>query len=1175
MSKRCQKENKKRLVHNGSVKKVNSRKHDENASLNSIIGISNVKRWNELKVAYSCKSNEEFVKILLDFAQKHVLGNQVDIEKLCDDHVPKSPKNGYSNTNSLENYENTNAIQNSSLKVEKTKEIPVYNEHENNLVSSYIAENTFFEVDCIEPQKETDTITEEEIVLKLEDIENNKDDSNVNNIINFNVNIEQQPLILKQVKCKKKESLGIKANRKQKSILKNDKNKKKIDVDIRKAPEFNVQIGYKPEENDLSEIDSNIQLDNNELQLTTVVELCNSCGAKHGQNQCLLYAPYYMLHDSITYDNWNLKNRDVIMKNKLIIENSEPLESCMQNYDDVKSTFAFLSLPDELCFEDTNTTHGLGVYSRSTLKEFTQMGPLIGKEIKEVDIPEECNMRDLWEIMVTEKSHVYISTADLFESNWIRFVRPAPSRELRNISAISKDNYLFLITIKAIKTGEELLYWQDDTITSSKKKLEKTSCGGCNMNFAHPIYYRIHCSVFHDIRYSLTIRKYHCKICGAAILGKENIMKHAATLHNGQGAYQCQFCKKFFLRLNYLEMHRTYGCSANPHRSRPLCDFCGRKFCQPQKLKVHIKRMHSDMSEVLKEFQCKNCLKVLGSRAALQRHLKEVHQKQVDGACACSKCGKMFQNKSNLKIHMLTHSGIKPFKCAENNCIAAFTTKQCLQFHYKKVHGLTEDKMPKIERSIDYTFEAYSGLEEFENNIADLKNNDGNDINDMQVQNGKESHSSSDIDDTSMDDRNIDDTLSLNSPEQMESSGNSTTNSNQSPSAAETTYTPNIKMLTKGSKKWIADESLDLLKSDIYQVGKLKQCKPEEGANLQLETEEAQVYDDQKANTNLNTFNRHESSNASLLVEAALDSVCSEPNIDIDVNSSTNCTDSLVNNLYTLSHADALPDVTYSHSVDMNESRDINLISPSVNDHISVTDDLSDELRHTQSIGIDYSGFQQDDFSPSNSPNLQTRNNFVRDYINENVSSPQNQYDPNLSKNVSPAPSPPRYNFGHNINPDHISSDDSNGVGVQNLSIHNTKENIQLDLSIYKSHYNLDTTNFQFRKDFRIKFDTDIDRKLYLVGVDNLAKPYEDAHKFNLSEVTNQNDVDNLRVLNDINQDMKHKDENMESALRSNLSDIRKFDLDLDLRVKPYENVDADLRNRNAYDNSIEIRIKE
>lgn len=83
------------------------------------------------------------------------------------------------------------------------------------------------------------------------------------------------------------------------------------------------------------------------------------------------------------------------------------------------------------------------------------------------------------------------------------------------------------------------------------------------------------------------------QVCGAAVLGKDNIMKHAADLHGGRGAYQCQYCRKFFLRLNYLEMHRTYGCSQNPQRSRPLCDFCGRKFCQPQKLKVHIKRMHS------------------------------------------------------------------------------------------------------------------------------------------------------------------------------------------------------------------------------------------------------------------------------------------------------------------------------------------------------------------------------------------------------------------------------------------------------------------------------------------------------------------------------------------------------------------------------------------------------
>lgn len=115
------------------------------------------------------------------------------------------------------------------------------------------------------------------------------------------------------------------------------------------------------------------------------------------------------------------------------------------------------------------------------------------------------------------------------------------------------------------------------------------------------------------------------------------------------------------MRLNYLDMHRTYGCSANPDRARPLCDFCGRKFCQPQKLKVHIKRMHSDMTDVLRDFQCKMCSKLLGSRAALQRHSKEVHNRE-SGYVNCPRCQKLFQNRSNLKIHMLTHSGVRPFK---------------------------------------------------------------------------------------------------------------------------------------------------------------------------------------------------------------------------------------------------------------------------------------------------------------------------------------------------------------------------------------------------------------------------------------------------------------------------------------------------------------------------------
>ncbi|CAG9801988.1 unnamed protein product [Chironomus riparius] len=474
-------------------------------------------------------------------------------------------------------------------------------------------------------------------------------------------------------------------------------------------------------------------------------KICYACNTKHGKETCPIRNPISSIPNQIDFADWivdhpiiepvrpPLCDKDAPLDDeKMFFEDSVKSENELDDMDDDEDddddlddkmdmimdqsddlpSFAEGSLPNEfeflpsLVYSECNRS----IFTKIFIPKYTQIGPLVGVITPEVDIPDDCSMAYVFEIhdSILSKS-IYYNLENRQKSNWFRYLQPARARDQRNLTMIKVEDKIYFVSCMDINVGCELLYWSDDSNSAwGKKKIEKTSCGGCNLRFEHPLHYRTHCSVFHDPGFSLTIRKYHCKVCGVAVLGKENIMKHAEKLHEGKGAYQCQYCKKFFLRLNYLEMHRTYGCSANPQRARPLCDFCGRKFCQPQKLKVHIKRMHSDMAEVLRDFQCKLCSKLLGSRAALQRHSKEVHSRN-SAVVSCPRCQKLFQNRSNLKIHMLTHSGVRPFKCAEQECTAAFTTKQCLQFHYKKVHGYAQELMPKIERSVAYTFDAYSG----------------------------------------------------------------------------------------------------------------------------------------------------------------------------------------------------------------------------------------------------------------------------------------------------------------------------------------------------------------------------------------------------------------------------------------------------------------------------------
>ena len=182
-----------------------------------------------------------------------------------------------------------------------------------------------------------------------------------------------------------------------------------------------------------------------------------------------------------------------------------------------------------------------------------------------------------------------------------------------------------------------------------------------------------------------------CNVCGRKFLLRKYLLNHM-TIHTGEKRHKCSFCDMKF-RLRYQRTLHELGhkgllpqcnlcggryVSLSAHMMvhstdnfKHVCSLCQKAFRRAGKLKLHM-LIHSGE----KPYTCADCGSQFRCSSNLKSHMK-VHTKEKKHVCTV--CGKMFAQSGQLKIHMQTHTGDKPYSC--ETCGNSFSQNSALARH--------------------------------------------------------------------------------------------------------------------------------------------------------------------------------------------------------------------------------------------------------------------------------------------------------------------------------------------------------------------------------------------------------------------------------------------------------------------------------------------------------------
>lgn len=186
-------------------------------------------------------------------------------------------------------------------------------------------------------------------------------------------------------------------------------------------------------------------------------------------------------------------------------------------------------------------------------------------------------------------------------------------------------------------------------------------------------------------------RTYFCVDCSKAFSIHNQLIKHIKIYHwerlKTHLLRQCDVCSLWFQNQSDQEAHRKQEHPDAKSRDEPemplyfnllTCQVCGKICDNRSSLKRHMLK-HSDKLPCV----CDTCGKTFRFAWNLKEHTITQHGKGGD-MLYCDQCGKKFHTKKFLKNHMMVHSKERPFAC--DICNKTFKAQYIVELH-KRIHS--------------------------------------------------------------------------------------------------------------------------------------------------------------------------------------------------------------------------------------------------------------------------------------------------------------------------------------------------------------------------------------------------------------------------------------------------------------------------------------------------------